>query len=416
MNLSVHKPLSPVSGNIQLPGSKSISNRVLIIKALSGLQFEIDNLSNSDDTLHLQTALNFVQQNNSGIVNVEHAGTDMRFLTTFLAMQAGNYELTGSDRMQQRPIKELVEVLKELGAEITYKKEMGYPPLVIKGKAILGGKATISGQISSQFISSLLLAAPYFVNGLELSITGEVVSRPYIHMTVELMKAFGADITWIENTIFIKSVPYTYAKTRFVIESDWSAASYYYSIIALSPISASLTLSGLFQNSLQADAICGLLYDLLGVETRYSEKEITITKVQLPGTTAFKYDFINCPDIAQTLACSCAGLNRNFIFTGLQTLKVKETDRIAALKNELQKFGIEIVATENAIECSHRKITIPDGKIEVASYNDHRMAMSFAALSLLTDGLIIMDADVVSKSYPQFWNDLTRIGFMINEQ
>lgn len=404
-----------MSGNIQLPGSKSISNRVLMIKALSGLAFEMDNVSDSDDTQHLEKALQFVRQNNSGTIDVGHAGTDMRFLTTFLAIQDGSYELTGSERMQQRPIKELADVLTGLGADIAYKKETGYPPLLINGKKIAGGKASISGKVSSQFISSLLLVAPYFSNGLELTISGDMVSRPYVHMTVELMKVFGADISWNENTIIVKPAPYAYAKHKFSIESDWSAASYYYSIIALSPLKTTLTLSSLYKNSLQADAVCHALYRNLGVETQYSGNAITITKTQLPGHAVFEYDFINCPDIAQTLACTCAGLSRAFVFTGLQTLKVKETDRIAALKNELEKFGLEIITTGNSIECLHPKRTDADKAIEVSTYNDHRMAMSFAALCLVNNALVVKDAEVVSKSYPQYWNDLKSIGFMIKE-
>jgi 3-phosphoshikimate 1-carboxyvinyltransferase len=416
LNIAIHKPLSPVSGNIQLPGSKSISNRVLVIKALSGLAFEIENVSGSDDTKHLEKAIELLRQNNSGTINVGHAGTDMRFLTALLAIQAGSYELTGSERMQQRPIKELVNVLKELGADITYKKETGYPPLLINGKKIAGGKAEIIGNVSSQFISSLLLVAPYFTNGLELAISGNMVSRPYVHMTVELMKTFGAQVTWNENTIAVKPVPYTYSRDKFIIECDWSAASYYYSIIALSPLNTSLTLSGLFKASLQADAVCKTSYESLGVETQHAGNEISITKMKLPDDATFKYDFINCPDIAQTLACTCIGLNQAFIFTGLHTLKVKETNRIEALKNELEKFGLEIIATENSLECTHPKKTGFNNAIEVSTYNDHRMAMSFAPLCLVTDRLIIQDMNVVSKSYPQFWHDLIRIGFIINEQ
>lgn len=414
MNVSIHKPLSPVSGKITLPGSKSISNRVLMIKALSGLSFEIDHLSNSDDTQHLEKALQFIEQHRSGTIDVEHAGSDMRFLTTFLAAQDGEYELTGSERLQQRPIKELVNVLKDLGANIEYKNTPGYPPLLIKGQKIEGGKATIAGNISSQFISSLLLAAPYFTNGLELTITGYIVSVPYIHMTVELMKLFGADIGWYENRITVKPVPYSYTKRRFSVESDWSAASYYYSIIALSPVGTSLTLCSLLENSLQADAVSASVYRALGVKTKYHATEVTVTKTDQSYTDII-YSFNNCPDIAQTIACTCTGLNNSFKLTDLQTLKIKETDRIIALKNELQKFGITILTTNNSIENIAGQKMHSDKSIEITTYNDHRMAMSFAALALVNDMLIIKDANVVSKSYPQFWDDLKSIGFIIKE-
>jgi 3-phosphoshikimate 1-carboxyvinyltransferase len=415
LDVSIHKPLSPVSGNIQLPGSKSISNRVLMIKALSGLAFEIDHVSDSDDTKHLQEALGFIRKSNSGTIDVGHAGTDMRFLTAFLAMQPGSYELTGSERMQQRPIKELVDVLKNLGADITYKNKEGYPPLVIKGKKITGGKAGISGNVSSQFISSLLLVAPYFTNGLELTITGYIVSVPYIQMTVELMKTFGADVTWDENCISVKPASYTYHKNNFRVESDWSAASYYYSIVALSPLNTSLTLSGLYENSLQADVFCDYLYKNLGVETRYLNHKVIITKTKL-HTVNTVCSFSNCPDIAQTFACTCVGLNSTCGLTDLHTLKIKETDRIAALKTELEKFGVEISAYEHSINYQAGEKTVPGKTVEIATYNDHRMAMSFAPLCLLNGELIIKDAEVVSKSYPDFWTDLKSIGFIINEQ
>lgn len=415
MNAVIHKPVSLSPGPIHLPGSKSISNRVLLIKALSGLLFEIENLSDSDDTRHLQKALDTVRETGSATIDIGHAGTDMRFLTAFLASQKGSYELTGSQRMQQRPIKELVEVLKGLGADIAYKNEDGYPPLAIRGKRIEGGKASISGGISSQFISSLLLVSPYFTKGLELTVTGDIVSAPYIHMTVELMKVFGANVAWDENVITVKPVPYTYSQHQFTIESDWSAASYYYSIIALSETGTSITLSKLFRNSLQADAACDTIYKSFGLQTRYAENAMTITKTHVANDGSFEYDFTACPDIAQTLACTCIGLNRSFRFTGLKTLKAKETDRIIALQKELSKFGIEILVTGSTMEC--KALTkIPAGKaIEVETYDDHRMAMSFAPLCLVNEELILEDAGVVSKSYPKFWNDLKTIGFIIKE-
>lgn len=408
MNLKLRKPSEIISGKIYLPGSKSISNRILIIKALSGLPFLIKNLSDSDDTKHLQEALDCYS--NSSVIQVGHAGTDMRFLTAFLSLKNGSYELMGSDRLQQRPIKDLVEVLQTLGADIVYKNNVGYPPLLINGKQLLGGKVKIKGNVSSQFITALLLVAPYFTNGLELTITNELVSKPYVNMTIELMKEFGALVSWSDNVIIVKPIPYSYSKNEYTIESDWSAASYYYSMIALSKLDTKLTIRGLLRNSLQADSVCDAIYKNFGVKTEYSENEIIITKSQNHIKQILNNDFIECPDIVQTVVCTCVGLKCSFNFTGLQTLKVKETDRIIALKNEIKKFGFELHITENSIEWTNENNIISLTPISIATYNDHRMAMSFATLSLVFDDMIIEDAMVVSKSYPLFWEHLKQIG------
>lgn len=407
MNLKLHKASSIKMSTIDLPGSKSISNRILIIKALSNLDFEIQNISDSDDTKHLQEALEHYKH--SKLINVGHAGTDMRFLTAFLSLKKGNYELTGSDRLQQRPVKDLVEVLKTLGADITYKNKEGYPPLLICGKQLSGGKVEISGSVSSQFITALLLVAPYFTNGLELNIIGDLVSKPYVNMTIELMKEFGASVIWKDHKISVHSVHYTYTKKEFLVESDWSAASYYYSIVALSKLNTSLLINGLFQKSLQADSVCAEIYKNFGVTTSYSENEITIIKSTAVSKSELEYNFIECPDIAQTVVCTSVGLQIPFKFTGLQTLKVKETDRIVALKNEFAKFGIELVVSDNSIQWLGEN-SLNKSNVSIATYNDHRMAMSFATLSVLLDEVIIEDANVVSKSYPLFWEHLKCIG------
>ncbi|MBK6983576.1 MAG: 3-phosphoshikimate 1-carboxyvinyltransferase [Bacteroidetes bacterium] len=407
MNLKLHKASSINHSTIHLPGSKSISNRILIIKALSGLDFKIKNSSDSDDTKHLNEALDHYK--NSNLINVGHAGTDMRFLTAFLALKNGSYELTGSDRLQQRPVKDLVEVLKTLGADINYKNKEGYPPLLISGKQLSGGTVEISGSVSSQFITALLLVAPYFTNGLELTIIGDLVSKPYVNMTIELMKEFGASVIWKDHEICVQPVPYTYTKKEFLVESDWSAASYYYSIAALSKLNTSLSINGLFQKSLQADSVCTEIYKNFGVTTSYSENEITITKSTTVSKSELEYNFIECPDIAQTVVCTNVGLQIPFTFTGLQTLKVKETDRIVALKNEFAKFGIELVVSDNSIQWLVTK-SLNNSNVSIATYNDHRMAMSFATLSVLLDEVIIEDANVVSKSYPLFWEHLKCIG------
>lgn len=407
MNLKLHKASSINHSTIHLPGSKSISNRILIIKALSGLDFTISNSSDSDDTKHLNEALEHYK--NSNLINVGHAGTDMRFLTAFLSLKNGSYELTGSDRLQQRPVKDLVEVLKTLGADISYKNKEGYPPLLISGKQLSGGKVEISGSVSSQFITALLLVAPYFTNGLELTIIGDLVSKPYVNMTIELMKDFGASVIWKDHEICVQPAPYTYTKKEFLVESDWSAASYYYSIVALSKLNTSLSINGLFQKSLQADSVCAEIYKNFGVTTSYSENEITITKSAAVSKSELEYNFIECPDIAQTVVCTSVGLQIPFTFTGLQTLKVKETDRIVALKNEFTKFGIELVVSDNSIQWLVTK-SLNNSSVSIATYNDHRMAMSFATLSVLLEEVIIEDANVVSKSYPLFWEHLKSIG------
>lgn len=412
MRLQLDKPKEQLNASISLPGSKSISNRVLMIRALSGLAFELSNCSDSDDTLHLQKALQLITEKKSGVIDVDHAGTDMRFLTAYLATREGSYELTGSERMKQRPVRDLVDVLKYLGADISYRDQKGYPPLLIRGKRLEGGQAKIKGNISSQFISALLLIAPYLEKGLELRIEGDVVSKPYIEMTVHIMQAFGADVVWKENMISVKPVPYAYTAATYAIESDWSAASYFYSLVTLSPLHTRIVLKGLFKESLQADAVCAMLYESFGVETEFGNGEAGITKTALARTEPLTYDFIHCPDIAQTLACSCVALQRPFYFTGLQTLKVKETDRIVALKQEFEKLGVMASATDTTLGCQVPHLA-KDVMISVATYKDHRMAMSFAPLALITGSLQVEEAEVVSKSYPQFWSDLEKTGMII---
>ncbi len=414
MNLKLHKPSLPISGVISLPGSKSISNRVLIIKALSGLVLDIKNCSNSDDTNQLINALSEINNQTSKIIDIGYAGTDMRFLTALLCLQnEEEFELTGSEKMQQRPIKELVDALQALGADITYKKNEGYPPLIIKGKKINGGKVKINGNVSSQFISALLLVAPYFKNGLELVIEKNCVSKPYIEMTVAIMQEFGADVTVNQNTITVKPVVYTYNKSYFFIESDWSAASYYFSLIALSPINTKVYLKSLNKNSLQPDSACVSIYKAFGVDSIIDETGVTITKIKLLIDEPINIDFINCPDIAQTVIGTCVGLKTSFEAKGLDTLTIKETNRILALKNELIKFGCDASITLNTITYQFTKTETQDATIYIATYNDHRMAMAFAPLSLIYDNVIIEDAEVVSKSYPQFWNDLKKTGFLL---
>lgn len=408
MRLKLHSPAQVISGKVILPGSKSISNRILIIKSLSKLSFSIKNISDSDDTKYLKKALdNF---STVKVIDVGHAGTDLRFLTAFLSLKNDNYEITGSERLKQRPIKDLVDVLRKLGAEIDYKNVEGFPPLIIKGKQLNGGKVEISGSVSSQFITALLLVAPYFKNGLELTILNELVSKPYVNMTIELMKEFGASVSWKDKIISVAPIPYSYGKDEYIIESDWSAASYFYSLVALTPLTTKLELEGLFKNSLQADSICEMLYKSFGVKTDFLNNKIVITKSNKSDTNFLEYDFSNCPDIAQTSVCTCIGLNLSFKFTGLQTLKVKETDRIVALKNEIKKIGFDLTISENSIQSVNNNSRYKPNDILISTYNDHRMAMSFAPLCLLFDTISIENAEVVSKSYPLFWKHLKQIG------
>lgn len=410
MNIKLNTPTQSINGKVNLTGSKSISNRVLMIKALSGLDFTISNLSDSDDTSYLIKALNDISLENKSIIDIGHAGTDMRFLTAFLSIQKKEIELTGSNSIQQRPIKELVDALKSLGADIYYKNNEGHPPLLIKGKALGGGKISINANVSSQFISALLLIAPYLEKGLELILEKKLVSKPYINMTVDMMKEFGAQVSWNQNIISVKPKPYSYDKADYFVESDWSASSYFFSLIALSKLNTSLTIKGLFQKSLQADSVCAKIYQSFGVETQFKDDAITITKTKLALDPSFQFDFLNCPDIAQTVACTCVGLKLPFTLNGLETLKIKETDRILAMKNELSKFGLEVDATLNSIVCKTTPKVLLNNTYYIATYNDHRMAMAFAPLCLQFPNIVIEDSEVVSKSYPQFWNDLKRLG------
>lgn len=412
MVIEVNKPNIAINGVVNLPGSKSLSNRVLMIQALSGLSFTISNLSNSDDTKHLQDALRHINDGTSNLIDIGHAGTDMRFLTSFLSLKKGSWILTGSDRMQLRPIGDLVSVLQNLGADVSYKNNEGFPPLVINGSSIKGGSAIINGNVSSQYISSLLLVAPYFSEGLELSLQKNIVSTPYITMTIELMKEFGADVTWNESIITVKPIPYSYSKDNYIVESDWSAASYFYSLVALSDEKTSLILNSLFSKSLQADSVCASIYKQFGVESTFEKNQLIITKHQ-NNISNFNYDFINCPDITQTLVCTCLGLNIPFYFTGLQTLKVKETDRIVALKNESKKFGFDLNVTDHSIEYIKQQSPGKIIKESIATYADHRMAMAFATLGVVYETISIEDSDVVAKSYPTFWEDLKSIGITV---
>ena len=386
MNYKISHPTKVVNCEIDLPSSKSISNRLLIIKALCKEKFLIKNLSESDDTILLKNALNSKEKT----INVSHAGTSFRFLTSFLSIQKGKeFILNGSDRMKERPIKELVNSLQELGVKIEYLEKEDFPPLKIIGTEIDGGEIEIDGTISSQFISSLLLIAPNLKNDLILKIKGELVSKPYVLMTLKLMGEFGINWTWNKDVISI--LKQEYVAKNYTVESDWSAATFWFQSASLSE-KCKIILRGLNEESIQGDSACKEIFKDLGVDSVFKNGNLILTKNKRisPSET---YNLIETPDIYQSLKCTLFTLNKDSEFTGIQTLRNKETDRIAAVENELLKLN-----TPKIIE----------------TYNDHRMAMSFAPLSLKFEELQISNPGVISKSYPNYWKDLKKGGFKIS--
>ncbi|POY35430.1 3-phosphoshikimate 1-carboxyvinyltransferase [Solitalea longa] len=410
-SILVKKTTDVLKGEIILPGSKSESNRALIMQALCKQPFEIKNLSVADDTVTLEHLLKTNIASNNTEINVGPAGTAMRFLTAFLAVTPGEWLLTGTHRMLERPIKLLVDALRNLGADIEYAGNEGFPPLKIKGKDLnLTNKISIDGGVSSQYISALLMIAPTLPNGLDLTLDGVVASRPYIEMTLAMMAELGIEHTWNDNNISIK--PQAYKSNDLFIEPDWSGSSYWYSLTALSKV-ADIKLTGLKGHSLQGDSVIANIMENFGVKTDFLKDGIRLTKVSDKVTADF-IDFEHCPDIAQTIAVICAGLNHNCTFTGLESLKIKETDRVAALQNELGKYGVTITqeGLNYHIDCSGSSInkTVQD-TILINTYHDHRMAMAFAPLVLKVNSMEVEDPKVTGKSYPHFWEDLEKVGF-----
>ena len=406
MQISINKSEIKPFSSLKITGSKSESNRVLLLQALyKGLK--INNLSNSDDSQLMQAAL----ASDSSTVDIHHAGTAMRFLTAYFATRSGTTTtLTGSSRMQERPIKILVEALNSLGASITYTKNEGYPPLLIEGKSLTDSKVYLKANVSSQYISALLLIAPTLSKGLSLYLEGKITSVPYIKMTLSLLEELGVQTAFDGQTISVFPFTENINKT-FTVESDWSSASYFYSIVALSPIGTQIDLSAYKPNSLQGDAVLKNIYKELGVESSFNETTLSLKKLAEPQSKQLTLDLANAPDIAQTIAVTCLGLEIGCNLTGLHTLKIKETDRLVALQNEIKKLGTSIEITDNSLHLkSPNKL---NSSIHIATYNDHRMAMAFAPLGLKTQ-LFIDDADVVSKSYPDFWSDLSALGFELN--
>lgn len=399
-----------LKGKINLPASKSISNRVLIINALIFSPYPIRNLSDSDDTVVLNKALN----SNDNRFDIGHAGTAMRFLTAFLSKIVGEWVVTGSERMQQRPIRILVDALIELGARIEYLKNEGFPPLKILGSNLTGKTLELDGSISSQYITALLLIAPTIQNGLTLKLKGEITSRSYIELTLKLMAKFGIHYEWNGNEIRVPEQ--NYLPVDFKVEADWSGASYWYELLALSK-SGEIFLENLELDSLQGDSALAGWFEQFGIHSIQEDEGVLITKKEDTKPDHLKLDLIENPDLAQTFACLCVAKKVPFHFSGLKTLRIKETDRIAALQNELAKFGAVIE------EPSPGELEW-DGKIEpsivlenplIATYHDHRMALAFAPLAAAGFKLRIDDPLVVTKSYPGFWEDFKSTGFEIRE-
>lgn len=408
MNLLLKSSKVKNQSQIKVSGSKSETNRLLLLQALYP-NLALENISNSDDSEVMVKAL----ESQSEIIDIHHAGTAMRFLTAYFSIQEGKeIVLTGSSRMQERPIKILVDALRQLGAEISYGENDGFPPIKIKGRKLFQSKVSLSANVSSQYISALLLIAPKLENGLELTLEGETTSVPYIKMTLGLLNETGIETSFIGNVISVKPKLTVNDPQSITVESDWSSASYFYSIIALSGIGTEIILSSYKKDSFQGDAVLAEIYKQFGVETSFQDNFIVLKKISKPKPETFNSQLNNSPDIAQTIAVSCFGLGFGCHLTGLHTLKIKETDRLQALKNELEKLGGKVTITDDSLTLEPSASINPN--IKIKTYQDHRMAMAFAPLALKTD-IVIEDAEVVSKSYPAFWKDLKSIGFKVSE-
>ncbi len=404
-----------IDTSIKLPASKSISNRALIIHALSGGNIMPDNISECDDTDVVIKALETMPP----VIDIKAAGTAMRFLTAYLSVTPGHHVITGTERMKHRPIGMLVDALRTLGANISYEGYEGFPPLGIYGTPLAGGRVCMPGNVSSQYVSALLLIGPVLENGLELQLIGNIVSRPYIDLTLWLMREYGADADWVSGDT-IRVNPKAYCQRRYLIENDWSAASYWYEMAALyGPGAAKVRLGGLMDASKQGDSIVKHIFSLLGVKTTFSDHEedkpTLVTLIPRPGSVnRLDFDFNNCPDLAQTVVVTCCALNIPFHFKGLSSLKIKETDRIEALKRELRKVGY-VVNSINDSEMYWDGTRCEATMLPIDTYEDHRMAMAFAPLSVKFPDIRINNPEVVSKSYPTYWEDLKSAGFAIQE-
>jgi 3-phosphoshikimate 1-carboxyvinyltransferase len=413
VNLKIQNSKFKIQNSIlKITGSKSETNRLLVLQALYP-NLVLENTSNSDDSEVMRYALR-TQPLVMGFRghNVFHAGTAMRFLTAYFSIKTRTkVVLTGSSRMKERPIKILVDALNQLGAEITYFEKEGFPPLKIKGKKLTESKVSLPANVSSQYISALLLIAPKLENGLELTLEGEITSVSYIKMTLALLNEIGVETSFVENKIIVKPQS-AIQNSEFAIESDWSSASYWYSIVALSEIGTQITLSSFKENSLQGDFALVEIYKNFGVETVFNTNHMLLRKVENLKPETLNLKLNNSPDIAQTIAVTCFGLGISCHLTGLHTLKIKETDRLEALKIELTKLGAAISITNDSLILEQSENIKPN--IRISTYQDHRMAMAFAPLALKVP-IIIENAEVVSKSYPTFWEDFKQFGFLLEE-
>lgn len=404
-----------LNATVKLPASKSVSNRALIIHALSNGAEMPKNLSDCDDTEVTINAL----KNMPDVIDIKAAGTAMRFLTAYLSVTQGRHTITGSERMKHRPIKVLVDALRCLGADIEYAGEEGFPPLIVNGKRLDGGEISIRSCVSSQYISALLMIGPTMRHGLRLKLTGEIISRPYIDLTLSIMSEFGAEVEWTDiDTITVSAKPYK--SIPYYIENDWSAASYWYEMMAISSNrDCEVTLKGLSDGSRQGDSIARYIASLLGVHTLFNAKGgLTDVKLNCTGRHLphLVYDFVSSPDLAQTFVVCCAAMGVKFRFTGLQTLRIKETDRIEALKWEMRKVGYLIKDVDGRELVWDGGMCAPDNDPVIETYDDHRMALAFAPLALKFGKIKINNPYVVTKSYPRFWDDLRGAGFTIEEQ
>lgn len=407
-------PPRHVDTRIQLPASKSISNRALIIHALTGGNITPANLSDCDDTEVIIRAL----AHRPEVIDIKAAGTAMRFMTAYLSVTEGEHTITGTERMKHRPIGVLVDALRYLGAEIEYAGEKGFPPLRIRGRQLEGGRLEIPGNVSSQYISALLMIAPVLSKGLEMKLTGGIVSRPYIDLTLHLMHQFGVSAEWTDiDSITVKPQPYR--QRPYTIENDWTAASYWYEVLALTDeLGAKVVLPGMMDGSRQGDSAVRYIFSLLGIKTAFADREADrLTDATLTRHSCMlnrmDYDFTNQPDLAQTLIATCPVLGIPFHFTGLGSLRIKETDRIEAMKTEMEKLGY-ILHADSGTELSWEGDRCePAAQPVIDTYEDHRMAMSFAPLAIRLGRIGINHPEVVSKSYPHYWDDLRKAGFHI---
>lgn len=419
MSYRLSHPSKKLTGSITLTASKSESNRALIIQALCSEKFEINNLAAANDTVVSQKILKAAQNTKTErVYNIEDAGTTMRFLTAFFATQPGIHTLLCSERMKERPIGILVEALRNLGAEIEYLENEGFPPLKITGKTLTGTEVEIDGNVSSQFVSALLLISPELPNGLVIKFKGEVTSRPYINMTLKMMEEFRVYGQWHDKHISVSRQAYhkkSEPQYLFEVEADWSSASYWYAIAALAE-EVDFVIKGLKHPSLQGDAVIADICTFFGVRTEFIESGgVHLTKTG-SRKEHFGYDFSDCPDLAQTIAVVAAAKGVPSLFNGVRTLRIKETDRVEALKNELHKLNVDVTINNgNSIEIVPRLVRANTSIPDISTYKDHRMAMAFSALAIKLDNVFIEDPEVVKKSYPDFWKDLRSVGFNVEE-